>query len=144
MRDTTRIIYAKVEDLPETRTRKAFLKNFLKALPATYHKAGRTECNANCNRSITDLISLVRSRFLKTSKERVIEILAELHNEGRCYIIWCRQVERFVVKGGLNENSIGNSKFVSNYSVQYFGNKLGNDGLGYEELMEIRDNHIGS
>ena len=137
MKINTKIITCSKEVIPSTRTRKGFLKQFLELRPATFNIDGTEDCSARRNRSISDLTSLVRSRFLVTSEKAVIRILAQLNQEGRCFLVWCTQINKFVVKGGYTDNGTSNN-FITNYSTKYFSKSTGVDGFSYDELMEIR------
>ena len=83
--------YCKEKDIPKTKTRKEFLRYFLIQKPYTYFKNNKIQCDCNTNRSISDLLIIVRARFKKTSLNALIRILAELNKEGLCYIVWCTQ-----------------------------------------------------
>ena len=58
------IIYCKNEHIPETKTRKKFIKDFLEKLPTTYkdEECTKIQCYSNRSRSVSDLLYIVRSR----------------------------------------------------------------------------------
>lgn len=142
MKVITKIIYVKETDIPLTKTRKGFLRQFLENRPSTYYKNGNVQCEPSTNRSISELTSILRSRFPITSIESVIRIIAELNRDGRCYIVWCTQVKKFVVFGGFNSSRPINKNFITNYSTKYFGDKQGLDGISYKQLIAIRKDQL--
>jgi hypothetical protein len=142
MKTITKILYVREEDIPLTKTRKSFLRQFLEKRSSTYHKNGNIQCDSRSNRSISEVTSIIRSRFPITSVDAVIRIIAELNKDGRCYLVWCTQVNKFVVVGGYNETNPCGKNFITNYSRKYYGEKIGVDGISYSQLIEIRKDQL--
>ncbi len=142
MKTITKIIYVNETDIPLTKTRKSFLRQFLEKRPNTYHKNGNIQCNRSSSRSISELTSIVRSRFPITTIDAVIRIVAELNHDNRCYLVWCTQVNKFVVVGGFSKDNPCRKNFITNYSKKYFGEKVGVDGISYNQLIDIRNDQL--
>ncbi len=140
-KEITNIYYCKETDVPITKTRKRFLKEFLYKRPRTYYKNDNIQCESGTSRSITELVSITRSRFPNTSLEAVIRIIAELNYKGRCYVVWCTQVNKFVVHSGYDDGQTSYS-FFSNHAKKYYSTKTGVDGLSYEEIIKIKENEF--
>tara|TARA_R110000822_G_scaffold302649_2_gene426960 strand:+ start:15343 stop:15927 length:585 start_codon:yes stop_codon:yes gene_type:complete len=132
-------IKCKTVDIASTKTRKEFLRAFLATMPPTYFMNGREQCRAKAHRSFSDLLVLTQDRFPKTTEKSVVRIVAQLNIEGLCDIVWCTQVEKFVVRGRRNNPGI---PFITNFSVKYFTQSTGVDGISYEHLMKVRDNEL--
>ena len=129
-------IKCKVDDIPKTKTRKEFLRQFFTLRPATYYvENGRKQCNERTHRSFSDLLALTQDRFKVTSINAIIRIVAQLNIEGKCDIVWCTQVKKFVVRGGMNNPGL---PFVTRYSVDYFKKEVGTDGIHLQQLIDIR------
>lgn len=129
-------IKCRLDDIPKTKTRKEFLREFLRKTPATYDINDKEQCKSNAHRSFSDLLALTQDRFPKTSEKAIIRIVAQLNIEGLCDIVWCTQVNKFVVRGRKQQPGL---PFMTNYSVNYFKDKIGVDGISYEHLIKIRE-----
>jgi len=129
-------IKCKEEDVPSCRTRKEFLRTFLAKRPETYFLNGRIQCTAKTHRSFSDLLALTRNRFPRTSLKAIIRIVAQLNIEGACDIVWCKQVKKFVVRGGYSNVGI---PFVTSFSANYYQKQTGVDGISYTQLMKVRE-----
>jgi|TARA_R110000822_G_scaffold152112_3_gene291282 hypothetical protein len=123
------------KDVPLSGTRKEFLRQFLSNRPPTYFLNGREQASAKTHRSFSDLHALTKNRFQRTSLDAIIRIVAQLNIEGLCDVVWCGQVKKFVVRGGKSSPGI---PFVTNYSVKYFEKTKGEDGITYEQLIQVR------
>ena len=123
------------QDIQITRTRKDFLKLFLAKLPETYYLNGRVQSEGNKHRSFSDLLTITKDRFPKTSLKNVIGIIARLNKEGYCDIVWCKQVNRFVVRGQKNRPGLN---FITSFSTEYFKDAVGEDDISYKQLIRIR------
>lgn len=126
----------KVEDVPKTKTRKDFLREFFRTRPPSYYMNGKLQDKGKTHRSFSDLLILTQDRFKITSIQAIIRIVAQLNIEGKCDIVWCTQVNKFVVRGGMNNPGL---PFITKYSQDYYKNKEGVDGISFNQLMVIRE-----
>mgnify|MGYP003636082607 CR=1 FL=1 len=129
-------IKCKEGDVPQTITRKEFLRSFLAKRPSTYFLNGREQASSKTHRSFTDLLAITKNRFPRTSLQAIIRIIAQINIEGGCDVIWCTQIKKFVVRGGYSNPGI---PFVTKYSIKYFEDKVGEDGISFKTLMKIRE-----
>jgi|TARA_R110000822_G_scaffold19203_1_gene62713 hypothetical protein len=129
-------ISCKLKDIKKTITRKDFLRQFLSEMPATYNQDGTEQARPYSARSFTDLLYLTKSRFSRSSLNSIVRIVAQLNIEGVCDVVYCGQIKKFVVRGGKRSPGI---PFVTNYSVKYHGDRIGEDGISYTQLMKIRE-----
>jgi len=84
MNQNNNVIYVKLSDVPNTTTRKQMVRYFLRGKAyQTYSDAACTvpQCKAVANRSVTELLQIVRSRFPVTSLEAIVRILKEFIQE---------------------------------------------------------------
>lgn len=131
-----KVIYSK---LPEVSTINKFLGAYFRnGMPATYHKNGKVQCRAGANRSFSDLLGMTLSRFPKAKLKDVVKAVAASHKRGRCYVVWCTQIKKFVVR----PSSKYSGPFVSNYSERY-SDKTGTDDISYHDLMKIKKQYYG-
>ena len=129
------LIKCRVEDVPSCRTRKEFLRQFLTDVPETYFLNNRKQAKAHAHRSFSDLLALTRNRFPKTSLPAIIRIVAQLNLEGLCDIVWCTQINKFVVRGRRNNPGI---PFITSHTTSYFKDTVGKDGISFKQLMKVR------
>lgn len=132
-------IKCKKEDVESTPTRKEFLRLFLTSAPKTYFLNGKEQCRLGAHRSFSDLLALTQDRFPKTSEKTIIRIVAQLNIEGLCDIVWCNQVKKFVVRGRKQKPGI---PFMTAFSVKYFENNVGEDGISYKHLIKVREKEL--
>ena len=130
-------IFCKEEHIPLTKTRKKFLKEFIKKRPTTYNEDGSVQCYAKRHRSVSELHQLVQSRFKKTSLKAVVRILDELNKEGSSYMMYCTTIHKYVIKGGVDKNTYS-EKFLSKYSKKYYSNEKGEDDISYNQILNIK------
>ena len=142
----TKAIKCKLEDIPATHTRKAFIREFMMLAPATYYNNNSLQEPEGKDRSFSDLWSLVKSRFPKTSFNALVRIIAELNQEKLCDVVWCAQNNKFMVR---NQKTLTRKKislnplpFITSHSKKYFENKEGVDGVSYKELMKIKEKEL--
>jgi len=131
-------IYVSENDVPITKTRKSFVRYFLrgKAYKTYSDKECLIEqCKSTANRSVTDLHKMILSRFPNTSFESVIKIIKEFMNEDKSIIlIWCNNINKPVMSFVNNETS----DWISAFSKKNFYYSKGVDGYSlydYEEIM---------
>ena len=124
--------YVKEEEIPITKTRKELLKKFFKKLPPTYYKNGKQQCKNHANRSISDLLVIVRERFPKTTISGLLRILCILNEKGMCYIVWCKQTKKYVMKTG-KQNSLFSPWTIANC----MGLKA-SDGLSSDTIIKAK------
>lgn len=132
-------IKCKIDDIPSVTTRKEFLRLYLKTMPATYYLNNREQAQRHANRSFSDLLALTKNRFPRTSLKAIIRIVAQLNIEGLCDIVWCKQIEKFVVRGRRNNPGM---PFVTAYSISYYENSIGVDGISYKQLIKVREEEL--
>jgi hypothetical protein len=127
-------IFCRIKDVPLTRTRKEFLRQFIEASPTTFDVNGNVECNAHAFRSVTDLHIITKTRFPKTSINTIIKIIGELNKENRCYLIFCNMIKKAVVV----PNAYNFNGFMSSNSRTFNYTKIGVDGYSLEEIESIK------
>lgn len=149
MKQVQQIIYVKESDVPLTRNRKQLLRYFLrgKSIP-TYDdpECTKLQCDGkgqdtkvNAYRSVTDLHSIVLSRFPKTSINTILKIISEFITEDSAVVlVWCNMIQKVVVKYYNNPNA----EYISNYSKKHYYNTKGIDGYSladYDLIMNFKN-----
>lgn len=124
-------IFVKTADVPITKTRQAFIRNFLanKAM-TTYENLSCTQvqCRPGANRSISEIHRITLSRFPKTSFDAIIRIIKDLIDHDGCYrMTYCTTINKVV----LMYTSKAERKYISPNATQYF-TKVGVDGYSIE------------
>lgn len=130
-------IYVKFSDVPKTKTRKAFIRNFINAVSfPSYSDEECTieQCSKNRYRSITELHQMTLVRFPKTSFEAVIRIIKELIDEdAKIAMIYCTQVNKVV----LRYYDKATHKYITSYSRDNHYTTKGVDGYSLKDYEEI-------
>lgn len=120
--------YVKESDVPETNTRKDFIRRFLnKTSPSSYFDEACTkvQCEKNKFRSITEIHQLTIARFPKTSFGAVVGIIKMLIDEDACVsLVWCTQVRKVVIKYFCKSTQT----YMTTYSRDKYLNEKGVDG----------------
>ena len=141
------IIYIKESDVPLTRTRKDFVRKFLRGnfIPSysdpdckNLQCGGKNKDNPKHNafRSITELHAIVCSRFPVTSLKAIVKIIYEIiAEENAVILVWCNQIEKVVVKYVPNKTA----KWISDYSLQNNLNNKGVDGYSLKDFEDIKN-----
>lgn len=139
MNNDETVIYISESDVPSTTTRKQLMRYFLRGKTyKSYTDAACTQlhCKASTNRSITDLLAIVRSRFPKTSLETVVRILREFMLEDKAVIlVWCTQIKKVVIRCINNPSA----EWISSASRNNYYTGKGVDGYSlkdFEEMMQ--------
>jgi hypothetical protein len=131
-----KVIFIKESDVPLTNTRKQLVRYFLRGKAYTSYadkECISVQCKCTANRSITDLHSIIISRFPKTSLEAVVRIVREFMNEDKSIIlVWCTQINKVVIRcinnptsewiSKTSRNNYYTSKGVDGYSLKDFEN----------------------
>lgn len=134
------LIYCKEEDVPLTKTRKAFIKRLLQDAPETYDSVGDVQCASGKRRSISDLHLITKSRFKRTSLNAIMRILGELHNEDNNFqLVWCSMVEKPVIRITHADKGLS---FITAYSVKYNHETEGVDGYSLKMLDSMRESEL--
>lgn len=147
MNKNEKVIYVKESDVPLTKTRKQFIRYFLrgKSIPTYEDKeCTKIQCDgkgedthATAFRSITDLHMIVKSRFPKTSLEGVVKIIYEFINEDKAVVlVWCNMIKKVVVKYYNNPNG----SYITKYSRENYTDTKGVDGYSLRDFDNIRKN----
>lgn len=77
---------------------KDFVYEFLKKKPATYHLNGKLQCDANRNRSFSDLYALCKTYYPSITHKKLAKILMELRKQDkRVYFSYCYTIHKPVV-----------------------------------------------
>ena len=134
----TELIYVKLNDIPETKTRKGFIKKLLTSSGVlTYKDEDCTDVQCakkGAYRSVSELHLIVRSRFKFTSLEALLKILKEIIDEEQCVaLIWCTQIHKVVVKYQENVPK----EYITQYSKSNFYNEKGVDGWSLKDYEDI-------
>lgn len=133
-------IYVKLDDVPETRTRKDLVRRFLnKTSPRSYSDAACTilQCDYGKYRSITELHEIVMSRFPKTTFDAMIRIVGELIAEDAgVSMVYCTQVNKVVLKYFDRPTRT----YMTDYSRKNFLTKKGVDGYSLNDYEKIKEN----
>ena len=131
------VFYVKESDVPLTVTRKDFIRKFIRSKAPSWNDSGCTDlqCQSGRYRSITELHSIVLSRFPKTSFDAILRIVRDLINEDNpVTMVFCNDVKKVVLKY-LDK---GTNAYISNYSRSNFYETKGVDGYSlsdYEQLI---------
>ena len=128
------VIYIKETDVPTTSSRKQLVRYFLRGKAYTSYldkECTIVQCKATANRSVTDLLAIVRSRFPSTSLEAIIIILKEFTQEDKSIIlVWCTQIKKVVIRC-VNNPTI---QWISNTSKSNYYTNTGIDGYSLEDF----------
>jgi hypothetical protein len=132
------LIYVKLNDIPETKTRKGFIKKILTSKGVlTYTDEGCTQVQCakkGAFRSVSELHLIVRSRFNLTSLKALLKILKEIIDEEQCVaLIWCTQIHKVVVKYQENVPK----EYITQYSKSNFYETKGVDGWSLKDYNDI-------
>lgn len=135
------LIYVKVSDIPETKTRKGFIKKILTSngvLTYTNVECTNVQCaKKDAYRSVSELHCIVKSRFKFTSLEALMKIIKEIIDEEQCVaLIWCTQIHKVVIKYQPNTPKA----YVTTYSKSNFYKTKGVDGMSLEDYERIINN----
>jgi len=131
-------IYVRFTDIPETKTRKCFIKKILTSEGVlTYKNKECTEIQCakkDAYRSVSELHLIVKSRFKFTSIEALMKIIKEIIDEEKCVaLIWCTQIHKVVIKYQPNVPKA----YVTTYSKSNFYKTKGIDGMSLEDYERI-------
>lgn len=131
-------LYVKESDVPQTSTRKDFVRRFLnKTSPPSYFNEDctRLQCEKNKYRSITEIHQLTLSRFPKTSFGAIVGIIKTLIDEDASVsLVWCTQVRKVVIK----YFDKATQSYMTSYSRDRYLNEKGVDGYSladYETMF---------
>lgn len=135
------LIYVKLSDIPMTKTRKGFIKKILTTkgvLTYTNEECTNVQCaKKGAFRSVSELHSIVRSRFKFTSLASLLKILKEIIDEEKCVaLIWCTQIHKVVVK--YQENTP--KEYITQYSKSNYYEAIGVDGWSLKDYDDIINN----
>lgn len=137
MNKNKEVIYINTSEVPITTTRKQLIRYFLRGKAyKSYSDPECTElqCKASANRSITDLLAIVRGRFPKTSLEAVVRILKEFMEEDKSVIlVWCTQIKKVVIRCINNPSA----QIISNTSKNNYYTNVGVDGYSLKDFEEM-------
>lgn len=133
-------IYVKEADVPLTKTRKGFIREFLKGRAFTSYKdsAFRTvQCNSGKNRSITEIHQMTLSRFPKTSFDAVLRIIRDLIVEDACVTMtYCTTINKVV----LMYTSKATKSYMSTSARSNYYKREGVDGYTLEQYETAINN----
>lgn len=140
-------LYVKTEDVPVTRTRKDFIRKFLRGqiIPSyTDPECKKLQCDGKgedkdskgmAYRSVTELHALTCGRFPVTSLKAIVKILSEIMEEDQTVIlVWCKMISKVVVKYAPNKGA----KWMSDYSLGNYLNVKGVDGYSLKDFHDIK------
>lgn len=134
-------IYIKESDIPLCKYRKTLIKALIMQKGViTYSDPECTvvQCsNKAAYRSISELHTIVRTRFKFTSLEALIKIIKEIIEEEKCIaVVWCTQINKVVVKYMKNVSS----EYITSYSRDRFYTIKGVDGYSLEDYEKLYNN----
>jgi hypothetical protein len=133
------MIYVKELDVPKTRTRTQLIRFFLRGVSyKSYHdkECTKLQCDSGKFRSITELHSIVLSRFENTSLKAVVKIIHTIMKESSFVIlVYCTEVNKVVVKYALNKSA----QWISDYSIKHFYTKKGVDNYSLENFYTMNE-----
>ncbi len=129
-------IYVKIDEIPTTKTRQAFIRSFLNNKAFTTYTSEwchDVQCRPGANRSVSDIHRIVLSRFPKTSFDAILRIVGTLINESKaCRLTYCTDINKVVIMySGPAEGS-----YASPYGVRDSGDRKGVDGYTLNGLLE--------
>jgi len=141
------ILYVKESDIPKTKTRKDFIRKFLRG--EFIHSYTDPDCNnlqcegknqdnskVSAFRSITELHALTCSRFPVTSLKAIVKIIFEIiEEENSVILVYCNQIQKVVVKFVPNKTA----KWISDYSRQNHLNTKGVDSYSLKDFEDIKN-----
>jgi len=134
------LIYVPESEVPSTSTRKDLVRRFIRGKSyRTYsdEQCTQLQCEKGKFRSVTEIHSIVMSRFPKTSLEAIVRIINELIAEDACItMIWCTQVNKVV----LRHLSSATKEYMSSYSRKNYYSTKGVDGYSLKDFEEIKNN----
>jgi hypothetical protein len=131
-------IFVKISEVPETKTRKAFIREFLKNKAYTsYNNLTCTvvQCRPGANRSVTEIHQLTLARFPKTTFEAILRIIKELIDEdAELRLTYCTTIKKVVVMYSKAREGYISHHAVSNLHVK------GVDGYSLNDYQEVINN----
>lgn len=134
------LIYVPESEVPSTSTRKDLVRRFIRGKSyVTYSdpQCTQIQCEKGKFRSVTEIHSIVMSRFPKTSLEAIVRIINELIDEDACItMIWCTQVNKVV----LRYYNSATKTYMSSYSRERYYSTKGVDGYSLKDFEEIKNN----
>jgi len=132
-------IFVKTSEVPETKTRKAFIREFLKNKAFTSYSnlsCTNIQCRPGANRSVTEIHQLTLSRFPKTTFEAILRIIKELIDEDACIrLTYCTTIKKVVVMYAKAQHGYSSTNAVSHYL-----DTKGIDGYTLREYEEVINN----
>lgn len=136
--ENTELIYVKLSDIPETKTRKAFIKKILTSKGVITFKnkeCTRVQCaKKEAYRSISELHLIVKSRFRLTSLQALMKIIKEIVNEEKCIaLVYCTQINKVVLKYQPNVPK----EYITTYSKNNYYTTKGVDGMSLKDYETI-------
>lgn len=130
-------IFVKTSEVPTTKTRKAFVREFLKNKAFTSYSnltCTVVQCNPGRNRSVTEIHQMVLARFPKTTFEAILRIIKELIDEDACFrMTYCTTIKKVV----LMYTSEARKEYASPSAVSNYFETKGIDGYTLKEYIEI-------
>ena len=121
------------------RTRKELLKYVMSERPATYSdpEYKTLVCDANRNRSITDLKEVCDGYFKVTSLKAVVRVTKELMDSGlKASLVYCTYINKVVI---LNDDTY-RENYITRYSRRHYYDSEGEDGYSLEDVENIINN----
>lgn len=117
--------------------RRTLVELFLHEKPATYDDAEctRENCRAGAYRSVTDILTIVRTYYPVTSLEAILRIIKTISTKDkRIKLIWCTQINKVVLRYNSDDTS---EEVMSRYSVNRYLNTKGGDGYSLNDYQQI-------
>jgi hypothetical protein len=131
-------IFVKTSEVPETKTRKAFIREFLKNKAYTSYSnlsCTSVQCRPGANRSVTEIHQLTLSRFPKTSFEAVLRIIKELIDEDASIrFTYCTTIKKVVIMYAKPKEGYSSPHAASNRELK------GVDGYSIKDYEEVINN----
>lgn len=130
-----------IKSTGQSYNRRTLIELFLTERPATYDDESCTKenCRKGAYRSITDLLSIVRTYFPKTSMNDVLKIITTLIDKDQnIALIWCTQVKKVVLK--YDTRPAMAKEYATKYSKNNYDNTKGEDGYSISDYRKLIKN----
>jgi len=136
------LIYIKESDIPLTKTRQDLIRKFLRGVSYTSYtnpECTNIQCENGKYRSLTELHSIVLSRFPSTTFEAIVRIVFDMiEKETTVILVFCTTVQKVVVMYKDNKSA----SWISNHSKKYYYDNVGVDGYSLRMIEEIKDSFV--
>lgn len=125
-----------INTVKDFKTRREMIKYLMSGKSASYSDAAcrNKQCDPGKNRSIDDLLAIVRSKFPKTSLNALVKHLTFLMGENRSTnFAWCTTIRNVVIL----DTPYFKNDYITSYSRRNYYHSVSNSGMSLEKIENI-------